>query len=147
MTKPRPLKIGAGNHWKLADDERLREAMRANNGLTPGKGRRVNFWGPIAVKLGLEPTAAASRRVRRRWVILAPDASNEKQVANLQLEHANAVCGADAGARDVLELLALLDDRNVSTFIDQALSASRGADVDALEKELVALNTEDAILM
>ena len=145
MTTPRTTNLGAGNHWKLADDERLREAMRANNGLTPGKGRHVNFWGPVAVKLGLEPTAAASRRVRRRWAILAPNAPNARQVADLQLEHAKEACGADASARDVLEMLApLLDDRNVSTFIDQALSESRCADVDALE-ELVEVKTEDAI--
>ena len=120
--------------------------MRANNGLTPGKGRHVNFWGPIAIKLGLEPTAAASRRVRRRWAILATNAPNEQQVAHLQLEHAKEACGPEGSPRDVLELLApLLDDRNVSTFIDQALSASRGADVDALEEELVAVKAEDAI--
>mgnify|MGYP004233161595 FL=1 len=146
MTKPRPLKLGSGNHWKSDEDERLRTVMRVSNGAPPGKGGHPNFWVKIAEKMGLAATSSAARRVRRRWAILEPNASNARQFADLQLEHAQAVCGAEASARDVLDVLApLLDDHNVSTFIEHALSASRGADVDALEELVAVKATEDAI--
>ena len=147
MTKPRPLKLGAGTHWTSDDDERLRAVMKDFSGLTPGKGGRITFWVKVAERLGLDATATASRRVRRRWALLAPDASNARRFADLQLEHAKEACGTDANARDVLEMCgAMLEDQSVSTFIEHALSASRGkADADALEELVAVKPTEDAM--
>lgn len=136
MTKPRPPKLGNGNHWSRAEDERLRSVMREVNGFPPGKGsNKQHFWGKIASRLGLGAAPSAQRRVRRRWAMLAPNAPSARKVADLQLEHAKEACGADASPRDVLDLLAtMVEDNNVTTFIDQALSASRGAEIDELEE-------------
>lgn len=138
MTKPRPPKLGNGNHWNHAEDEQLRSVMREVNGFPPGKGsNKRHFWGKIASRLGLGAAPSAQRRVRRRWAMLAPNAPNARKVADLQLEHAKEACGADASPRDVLDPLpTMVEDNILTTFIDQALSASRGAEIDKL-KELV----------
>jgi len=138
MTKPRPPKLGNGNHWNQAEDERLRAVMKEVNGFPPGKGsNKRHFWGKIASRLGLGAAPSAQRRVRRRWALLAPNAPNARKVADLQLEHAKEACGADASPRDVLDPLpTMVEDNILTTFIDQALSASRGAEIDKL-KELV----------
>lgn len=135
MTKPRPPKLGNGNHWNHAEDERLRSVMKELNGSPPGKGGHPHFWAKIASRLGLGAAPSATRRVRRRWALLAPNAPNARKVAELQLEHAKEACGADASTRDVLHLLAtMMEDDGVTKFIDQALSASRGAEIDELEE-------------